>query len=89
MGWVDGGSAEQQRESIVGTQLRRGVGIIVMPPVGGYHSLEPNHTQPGEGPGKRATKWRRGTAGSSCFSRSFPQGPMSFEDIAKAVPCNQ
>lgn len=85
MGEVLSSTREQQRESMLGTQLRRGFGIIVMPPVGGYHSLASNHTQPGEGPGKRETKWRRGTAGSSCFSRAFLQGPISFEDSAQRL----
>lgn len=76
-GWgVELSSARgQQGEAMVGTQLRRGGarrgGMMFMPPAGGYHSLEPNHSQPGEGPEKRATQWRRGTAGSSGFSRSL------------------
>lgn len=48
-----------------------------MPPAGGYHSLEPNLRQLGEGPETRATKWRRGTAGSNGFSRAFTRGPIS------------
>lgn len=77
-----GGDPAQERGG------RRG-GMMFMPPAGGYHSLEPNHSQPGDGPKTRATKWRRGTASSSGFSRSFTQGPMSSKHSAPAVVRNQ
>lgn len=53
----------------------RGVGTTFMPPAGGYHSLGARiPLSQEEGPRQRATKWRRGTAGASGFSRSFPRG---------------
>lgn len=67
---------------MVGTQLRRGGarrgGMMFMPPAGGYHSLEPNHSQPGEGPKKRATQWPRG---NGRLERLFPLLPSSTNEL--------